>query len=360
LDSSGGLVRYFGGESTVTIGPGIVALRMYCFAYCTALQKVVFESVSTLTDLEDFLFFGCRKVEVVNIPDSLENVHGSAFLDSTVLAISGHRSLRVIGDFLIDVTRSRLIRYFSSSSEIILSRSVEIIGSYSFALSGDLRGLRFEPGSKLTRIGRRAFTRCPRLWSIVIPASVTTIRGGAFAESGIRQISIEDGNEHFCVIGDFLLDITQTSLIAFFGIDVTVTISKKIQVICDSCFLKSKTLSRLNFERDSELRRIERLAFGGCSSLCTIRIPSSIESLEREWFLDSHFQGGSAFDTVQFESYESLWRMIQGDCVDLSGDFDIEVGNGNEEAVISGYCVHGVGSSGLIRLTKQQMSLPPE
>jgi hypothetical protein len=159
---------------------------------------------------------------------------------------------------------------------------------------------------------------------------------------------------------NFLLDITRTSLIAFFGTDVTVTIPKRIQVICDNCFFRCKTLSRLNFERDSELRRLERLAFGGCSSLHTIRIPSSIESLEREWFLDSHFYGGSALDTVQFESYESLWKMIHGDCVDMSGDFEIEVDHWNEEAVIPGYCADDVGSSGLIRLKKQAMNHGPE
>jgi hypothetical protein len=141
--------------------------------------------------------------------------------------------------------------------------------------------LGFESGSKLTRSGGNAFARCSvRL--IVIPASVTSICGGAFSESGIRQILIEEGNKHFCVIDEFLLDITQTLLIAFLGTAATVTISSMVQILCDSCFLGCSTLSRLHFEPDSELRRIERLVFGGCSSLHTISVPSSIESLERE------------------------------------------------------------------------------
>jgi hypothetical protein len=112
----------------------------------------------------------------------------------------------------------------------------------------------FELGSKLTRIGRYAFQRCLSLRSIIILASVTTIRGGAFAESGIRQILIEDGNPHFCVSSHFFLGITITSLIAFFGIAATVTIPRDIQILCDSCFLDCKTMSRLNFESGSELR----------------------------------------------------------------------------------------------------------
>jgi hypothetical protein len=360
LDSGNGLVRYFGGESTVTIGRGIVALCRGCFSACISLRKLLFESGSTLTELEPFIFRGCENLSLVDLPPSLENVHGSAFAEAKFARISvdaGNRHLGIIGDFLIDITRSRLVRYFGSSRAIILSRAVQIIGSYCFAYCGDLGSLLFESGSRLTRIGRRAFFQCGSLRSLVVPASVTTICGCAFAESGIREISIEDGNGHFCVIGEFLLDSTHTSLIAFFGIAATVTISSKIQVLCDSCFLGCGTLSRLHFEPGSRLRRIERLAFGGCSSLHTIHIPSSIESLEREWFLDSHFHGGVVFDTVQFESCESLSRMVDGDCGDLSGDFSLEVRDWTEESMIRGYCVDTVISDTFVRLKKSSDSV---
>jgi hypothetical protein len=242
-----------------------------------------FESGSALTQPESFLFENCTGVELIDLPASLENVHGSAFCLAELAKMSvdrGNRHLRVIDDFLIDVTRSRLIRYFGSSSAMILGPSVEIIGSDCFYSHSDLLNISFELGSKLTRIGRCAFQGCSLLRSIAIPASVTTIHGGAFAESGIRQISIEDGNSHFCVSSHFLLDITPTSLIAFFGIAATVTVSFEIRILCDSCFLGCETMPRLSFEPDPELRRIERLAFGECWSLHTIFIPSSIESLE--------------------------------------------------------------------------------
>jgi hypothetical protein len=238
-----------------------------------------------------------------------------------------------------------------------LSRSVEIIGSYCFYGCDNFASLSFESGSNLKRIGRHAFSQCGLLRSIIIPASITTIRGGAFAQSGIRQISIEDGNKHFCVCGQFLLNIARTSLIAVFGIAVTVTISREIQVLCDSCFFGSATLSRLNFEPSSELRRIARLAFGECSSLHTIRIPSSIESLDREWFLNSHFSGGIVFDTVQFENAESLSNMVHANCVDLSGDFRIDVDHWHGETVIPGYCVDAVISDNLVRLKKSSHSV---
>jgi hypothetical protein len=231
LDSRGGLTHYFGpksistydeeisaclgwtqgmGESepdiSVTASREITALRRNCFANCTKILDLHFESRSTLVELEEFVFESCTGLQLIELPASLEVVHGSAFVGATIAKISvdpNNRYLRVIGDFLIDITRSRLIRYFGSShliignqsfpthssSAIILSRSVEIIGSYCFADCRTLMNLNFESGSKLTRIGRLAFQNCSLLRSIVIPASVTTICGGAFAESRIRHIS---------------------------------------------------------------------------------------------------------------------------------------------------------------------------
>jgi hypothetical protein len=301
------------------------------------------------------VFQWCFHLESICLPPSLEKVHGS-FAGRELAKVSvdpRNRCLRVIGDFLIDITRSRLIRYFGSPSDaIMLSRSVEVIGSYCFHDYSDLKRVSFEAGSKLTRMGRNAFQNCSSLRSIVIPASVTRICGGAFAESGICNISIEDRNKHFCVRGQFLLDITRTSLIAFFGIAATVTISRDIRVLCDSCFLGRKTLSRLHFEAGSQLRRIERLAFGDCLSLHTVCIPSSIESLEREWFLSSHFTGGVVFDIVQFESAHSLLKMVRKGCIDLSGGFCIEVDNWKSGTVIPGYCLDTVISGNLVRLKK--------
>jgi hypothetical protein len=194
---------------------GSQALRCDCFANCRKLQKLQFESESTLTELEDSVFDECKDLELISLPASLTNVHGSAFAKAKVQRIlvdAGNRHLQVLGDFLIGVSQSRLIRYFGSSSVIILSRSVEVIGSYCFLDCTDLMSLSFESESKLTRIGRNNFQGCP-VRSIVVPASVTQIRGGAFTGSGIRKISIEEGNGHFCAIGQFLFDITQTSLI---------------------------------------------------------------------------------------------------------------------------------------------------
>jgi hypothetical protein len=361
LDSVGGLVRYFGSESRVTIKRSIVALRRNCFSDCGKLRQLLFESESSLIDLEEWVFSQCTNLELIDLPASLVNIHGAAFAQAKITKISvesGHRQLRVIGDCLVDITRAKLIRYFGSSSVIILSRAIEILGSYSLAYCSNLSSLTFEPGSKLTRIERAAFVGHSFLRSIVIPASVTMIVGNVFSLSRIHDISVEEGNTHFCVIGGFLLDFTKTSLIAYFGTAATVTIAREIRVLCNSCFADCNTISRVEFESDTDLRRIEWCAFGGCSSLHTIHIPSSIESLEREWFRAScTYTGGVVFDTVEFESAESLSKMITADCVDLNGDFDVEVLNWNGDTPIPGYFVDQILPRNVVRLKKSSDSV---
>jgi hypothetical protein len=140
-----------------------------------------------------------------------------------------------------NVDRSRLFRYLGLRTAVILGRSVEVRGSHCFAYRSDLASLSVESGSKLTRIGMAAFLGCS-IRSNVVLASVTTICGGAFAKARICHISIGEQNRYFHVSGWCLLDFSQTSLTACFGIEATVTIPSTIRVLCDSCFVGCKRL----------------------------------------------------------------------------------------------------------------------
>jgi hypothetical protein len=355
LDSQRGLVRYFGAESTVTIPRFIVALRGHCFQKCEKLRTLSFEPGSALVEIDQAAFMDCHNLTLNGIPASVVSIHGLAFCLTIFAHISvaaEHPGLRCVDDFLMDVNQSKLIRYFGSSSALVVSRWVEEIGDYCFAHNRDLLSLTFESGSKLRRIGVGAFFSCDALRAIVIPASVTAISGGAFAGCGIVTVSIEEGNNHFCISGEYLLDIAKTSLIAFLGHTATVTVGTEIQIICERCFTCCRTISRVNFESVSQLRRIERLAFGECSALHTICVPASIEALERDWYAEFAYCGMSLFDTVQFASAESLAKMVREDRADLNGSFDIEVANWTGDVHIPGYRVDCVIAPNVVRLKR--------
>ena len=60
---------------------------------------------------------------------------------------------------------------------------------------------------------------------------------------------------------------------------VVITIPASVEVLCERCFYECKSLSRVTFAAGSCLKRIEKEAFSGCSSLKEIEIPASVEVL---------------------------------------------------------------------------------
>jgi hypothetical protein len=70
---------------------------------------------------------------------------------SVVCIEEGNANFRIVGDCIVDVNGIRLVSYLGSSSNLIVSRDIEILGSSS---CGKMRfaELGFEPASKLSRI----------------------------------------------------------------------------------------------------------------------------------------------------------------------------------------------------------------
>ena len=58
-----------------------------------------------------------------------------------------------------------------------------------------------------------------------------------------------------------------------------ITIPASVEVLCERCFVGCKSLSRVTFAAGSCLKRIEKEAFSGCSSLKEIGIPARVEVL---------------------------------------------------------------------------------
>jgi hypothetical protein len=120
----------------------------------------------------------------------------------------------------------------------------------------------------------------------------------------LRDISVADGNGHFKVISDFLVDFDGISIRQFFENHSEVTIPKDIEILGEGCFAGFEAISRVIFESHSKLSRIERCAFLACSSLLAISIPSSVEALCRCCFC-----GCNALSMVTFESGSRLSRI---------------------------------------------------
>jgi hypothetical protein len=181
---------------------------------------------------------------------------------------------------------------------------VEILCSSCFRSCESLRDVQFESNSQLRRIESYAFLGCSSLESILLPASLNTIDGSAFASSGLSEIKISEGCSSFQIEDNFVTDFGRTSLIIYFGQCDILMISSHYSRFCNKCFSSCKSLRDVQFESNSQLRRIESAAFLGCWSLESIFIPMCVEILCSECFGYC-----KSLRNVQFESNSQLRRI---------------------------------------------------
>jgi hypothetical protein len=100
-------------------------------------------------------------------------IDGSAFSGTEGLRLTMEEAnchFQLLGDFLLDMTCARVIRYFGFDPNLTLRRDIEVLGSGSFSQCDSLSPLAFESGSKLRRIEAFAFHQCSSLKSIFIRA----------------------------------------------------------------------------------------------------------------------------------------------------------------------------------------------
>jgi hypothetical protein len=141
--------------------PGTVEiLGSSCFWNCHSFSAISFESNSRLTQIESFAF-SYSSLQSIIISHNVQFIDGSALIDVSLSSISvesGNIYFVVANDLLIDVVHHKLIRNFSSSSNVEIGSDVEIVGSSCFSNCHSLSSISFESNSRLTRIESNAFS----------------------------------------------------------------------------------------------------------------------------------------------------------------------------------------------------------
>jgi hypothetical protein len=149
-------------------------------------------------------------------------------------------------------------------------------------LERPLKSITFERGSRLRELGPLAFLECRRLKSICLPASLELADGESFCKCGLTRIAVEAGNRHFAVRDAFLLDITETRIVRYFGQEGS--IRDKITVLGRYSFAHCDRLTGLEFGPHSRLQSIEDCALSDCSSVIALDLPPSTMAIGANCF----------------------------------------------------------------------------
>ncbi len=136
--------------------------------------------------LKNSLFFQCRHLQLVQLPQSLTAIGDYAFSGCSVLkedVLKTLASLKIVGVAAFEGC--------ASMEEITIPASVEKLDQAAFKDCTGLRSLRFQEPSALKSIGSHCFQNCTALEELILPEGVEEVGLAAFDGcSSLRSLSL--------------------------------------------------------------------------------------------------------------------------------------------------------------------------
>jgi len=218
-----------------------------------------------VSGISDWGFLGCTNLKSVTINDGVSFIGNHAFQDCCNLTSVD------ISSSVTQIQTGSFAGCSALSSVKIPSGLTSIWGS-AFSDCCSLTSITLPNG--LLTIGNRAFEACDKLSSIFIPSSVIRIGAGAFGYCvAIKQYAVAENNRSFMEKDGVLLTKDFKTLVAYPNAK-----SKKYSI-------------------PEGVRIIGEGAFGGCMSLTTLTIPSSLT-----WMPGLVFWDCSSLKTIIFHT----------------------------------------------------------
>ncbi len=311
---------------SVSLPDGVETLSHYAFQGCTALPKI--HLPDTVSSIGFECFAGCTVLAEINLPLGWTDCPSSATNGTVNASYCGHifkdckalKSLTIPegltvpsyglnnANYLEEVTLPEdcsAIRAYTFNNcakllKVSIPQSVRSIEPYAFSGCAALNELKIANG--LETIGERAFSGCQALQTLKLPDSVTGIGYYAFAScTNLRDVTLSK-NWNECISRTAGKTGTSFQGGIFNGCSslYSIRLSSTMQSIPEYAFCNCNKLKDICLP--DELTAIPKYAFYGCSSLMLIQVPSKVTSIGEYAFYNCSsakiVQIGESLDSV--------------------------------------------------------------
>jgi hypothetical protein len=244
---------------------GLLRIGEAAFQDCTALTGV--NIPNGVTTIDRSAFHGCTFLTSVTIPNSVTSIGISAFDNCIRLTgVTLPPNITVISERLFNDCRAL-------TGTINIPPGVTIIGNMAFANCTALSGVVIPAG--VQTIDTEAFFGCTSLVTINIPQSVTTIGTRAFfACTKLTDINVNAANPNYADEGGVLFNKAKTTLIQYppGRTAPTYTIPASVRTIRVGAFAHAAALTGMTIPET--VTSIENNVFLNCTALPGVTILS--------------------------------------------------------------------------------------
>ena len=218
-----------------------------------------------VTELAPCLFWDNQVIEEVILPDTLVNISGDTFYNSSNLRkVNIPKSVKFMGNNpFAGCPNIEVINespYFNLVDGILYNKDFTRLIYYPISKKDD----RYEIKEGCRILGKHSFYLCDNLKEVVIPSSIIKLENNPF--SGCNQITLNNKSPYYHVDDSVIYDRDYSSVIGCLNsIDTDCLVLKDVKRICRNSFWNCKGIRKIVFPKT--LEDIGYNPFVSCSNI---------------------------------------------------------------------------------------------